>query len=275
MKLKSQKGSITIFVLIALLFYSAFLILMYAASTNKLVAIKEKSDILKGIYEKNTGDEAIDEIYKKKEAEEWKQTYQRVEYIKSTGTQYIDTKFYAQKTVNHKYVINFRLDQILDHSQTVIGHDLNDLRVESNGYLMGNESYQYIGLARHTVSIEFVSNDSAGSTHTMTIIMDGSQRVERTSSHWPKYTTLVTIFTNSDSRYLNNRMIVGKVFEAKIYENNIMIRNYIPCYCTATVTDANGIQCPSGTKGLYDLVHNQFYTNQGSGDDFIAGPDID
>ncbi len=284
MRFKSQKGSITIFVLVALLFYTAFLLLMYAANTNKFKTISEKSEILKGIYEKNTSDESINNIYNKKNTEQLiagiekislPAEYQQVAYLESTGTQYIDTKFYAQKTVNHKYVFNFRLDQILDHSQTVIGHDLNDLRVESNGYFMGNESYQYIGLARHTVSIEIVSNNSEGSTHTITTIMDGSQRVERTSSYWPKATTLVTIFTNSYSKHLNNRMIVGKVFEAKIYENNIMIRNYIPCYCTATVTDANGTQCPSGTKGLYDLVHNQFYTNQGSGDDFIAGPDID
>lgn len=66
MKLKSQKGAITVFVLIALLFYTAFLLLMYAANTNKLVAIKEKSDVLKGIYEKNTSNESITNIYNKK-----------------------------------------------------------------------------------------------------------------------------------------------------------------------------------------------------------------
>ena len=71
MKIKSQKGSITIFVLVALLFYTAFLLLMYAANTNKFKTISEKSDILKGIYEKNTSDEAIDEIYKKKREQQW------------------------------------------------------------------------------------------------------------------------------------------------------------------------------------------------------------
>ena len=45
MIIKSKKGSITIFVLIALLFYTAFLLLMYVANTNKLASIKEKSDI--------------------------------------------------------------------------------------------------------------------------------------------------------------------------------------------------------------------------------------
>lgn len=64
MKLKSQKGSVTVFVLIALLFYTAFLLLMYAANTNKLVAIQEKSDILKGLYIKNVND--VENAYYKK-----------------------------------------------------------------------------------------------------------------------------------------------------------------------------------------------------------------
>ena len=63
MRLKSQKGSITIFVLVALLFYTAFLLLMYAANTNKFKTISEKTDIIKEIYEKNIND--IDEIYKR------------------------------------------------------------------------------------------------------------------------------------------------------------------------------------------------------------------
>lgn len=61
MKIKSQKGSTTIFVLVALLFYTSFLILMYAASSKKIVTIKEKSDILKGLYAKNINN--IDELY--------------------------------------------------------------------------------------------------------------------------------------------------------------------------------------------------------------------
>ena len=65
MKLKSQKGSITIFVLIALLFYTAFLLLMYAANTNKFKTITEKSDILKGIYERNISDESINNLVDK------------------------------------------------------------------------------------------------------------------------------------------------------------------------------------------------------------------
>ena len=35
-----------------------------------------------------------------------------------------------------------------------------------------------------------------------------------------------------------------------------------------------GVEVPADTKGLYDTVEGKFYTNKGSGDDFIAGPEL-
>ena len=52
-----------------------------------------------------------------------------------------------------------------------------------------------------------------------------------------------------------------------------LIRNLIPCYSIALVTDVEGKQCSSSTIGLYDTVEGKFYTNQGTGE-FIAGPDV-
>ena len=65
-----------------------------------------------------------------------------------------------------------------------------------------------------------------------------------------------------------------KLKEMNIKYSNYEVRRFIPCYSTTTVTDVNGKQCPAGTKGLYDLVEGKFYTNQGNGEDFKAGPDI-
>ena len=65
-----------------------------------------------------------------------------------------------------------------------------------------------------------------------------------------------------------------KVFSNKIWINNNLIRDYIPCYSITTVINADGIKVPANTKGMYDLVEGKFYTNQGSGEDFIAGPEV-
>ena len=110
MKLKSQKGSITIFVLVALLFYTAFLLLMYAANTNKLIAIKEKSDILKGIYGKNTDSSSISDIYNRNGVE-YDYSADRIVF---DGTNYINTgiKLFSTENINKDFEISFNINQI-------------------------------------------------------------------------------------------------------------------------------------------------------------------
>lgn len=63
MKIKTQKGSISLLVLIALLFYMGFLLLLYASNTNKVQTLTEKFDSIKSIYEKNIDN--IDDVYKR------------------------------------------------------------------------------------------------------------------------------------------------------------------------------------------------------------------
>ena len=48
----------------------------------------------------------------------------------------------------------------------------------------------------------------------------------------------------------------------KIYEQNVLVRNYIPCYRKA-----------DNVIGLYDKVNGVFYTNAGSGT-FLKGSDV-
>lgn len=65
------------------------------------------------------------------------------------------------------------------------------------------------------------------------------------------------------------------MYYCKIKNDDVLIRNFIPCKATTTTTNANDIEVPENTKGLYDLVEGKFYTNQNTiGDDFIAGPDV-
>lgn len=64
MKFKSQKGSVALFVLIALLFYMGFLLLLYANNLNKIQTISEKIEFVKSIYEKNINN--IDDVYNRR-----------------------------------------------------------------------------------------------------------------------------------------------------------------------------------------------------------------
>ena len=71
----------------------------------------------------------------------------------------------------------------------------------------------------------------------------------------------------------DRRYCLMKLYSFKIFDDDILVRDYIPCYCTKEVTDVNGNTCESGTVGLYDLVKGEFYTNQGTGK-FDVGPDV-
>ena len=123
MKLKSQKGSITIFVLIALLFYTAFLLLMYAANTNKFKTISEKSEILKGIYEKNTSEESINDLYKKSTNSDdnievkTSNLYKYDGKITFDGSNYIDTglKLFSPDNIDKDFEISFEINSIGDN----------------------------------------------------------------------------------------------------------------------------------------------------------------
>ena len=74
----------------------------------------------------------------------------------------------------------------------------------------------------------------------------------------------------------NTSPIIGleaKIYGVKIFENDVPLRDFIPCYATTTVTNVKGNSCPEGTIGLYDTVNNKFYTNAGSGT-FNAGQNV-
>ena len=92
---------------------------------------------------------------------------------------------------------------------------------------------------------------------------------------WNEIKTTITVFTTNGYNYgyyiPYSKM---KLYEFRFTENEIITHDLIPCQSTVAVTDINGKQCPANTKGLYDLVEGKFYTNQGSGEDFIAGPEV-
>jgi hypothetical protein len=51
-------------------------------------------------------------------------------------------------------------------------------------------------------------------------------------------------------------------YSFKIYKDNELLKNFIPCYRKA-----------DNVAGMYDIVNDKFYTNTGAGD-FIVGGDI-
>lgn len=68
--------------------------------------------------------------------------------------------------------------------------------------------------------------------------------------------------------------LTGKFKKYEVVSNNVTY-TFQPCYVKSgkTFIDNKSITCPAGTPGMYDIVNNLFYTNDGSGT-FTVGPDI-
>ena len=219
--------------------------------------------------------------------------YQQVEYIESTGTQYIDTKVYFSFAKDMR-IIGEVINNDASKRKVIIGTYRSNAEVSyslefggnSNshpGYLRNHFEYYsandfYSALALPTKEVISYNTYYNASNHKLETEYQYSDEIKT-------YEGTVMDLSNKDSKPLrfcldyraNNSGIANPISIGKteIYQDDDLINNFIPCYSTTTVTDVNGKQCPEGTKGLYDLVEGNFYTNKGSGDDFKAGPDVE
>lgn len=192
--------------------------------------------------------------------------YTKVEYIKNTGGQYIDTGLFPLEISSGKFDISF--DEISTGTSYFMG-GYYTATSGSNYYspLLINKNNNKVGLGfagewgtsnftwnlgdRHKVSFTIISGKQ-------TLSIDGDEVINKDSTmERPETTATVPILTY---QYQNNRFSAygwkGKIYSIKLYgNNNELIRNFIPCYRNS-----------DNKPGLYDLVNNVFYTNQGTGD---------
>ena len=203
--------------------------------------------------------------------------YQQVEYIESTGTQYIDTNQKLPFSIN----ILAKLTST-DNEETLIGCQ--------NSGMPWIASYIRTG---KWGNFNFLSGT--------TIHFNSDDNIHRYIAHFHKNNAIINIDDEPygnviiENDYLPYTMYFFamnsggqptafsnhfQIYECKIYsdsENTNLIRNFIPCKSTTTVINADGNPVPSNTKGLFDLVEGKFYTNANTAEgaeDFIAGPEV-
>lgn len=178
--------------------------------------------------------------------------YTQLEYIESTGTQYISTGI--TPTENTKVVIEFNSSS---SSGVVFGQD--------SGYKVNAFMF-----AMTVVVFDSTKKDisiSANAKHTVQVAPKAF-KVDNGSSQYiyaNKVKAAYPMFLFGNNR--NGKFSEGvamKLYSFKVYENNVLIADYIPCRNDNTT----GIYV--GAIGLWDDVNNLFYPNAGTGT-FIAG----
>ena len=190
--------------------------------------------------------------------------YQRVEYLESTGKQYIDTGLKLNK--NSGYYIDFVPEENITSTKAPnyinaggAGGDINT-RVGISVYpTKTNGELQFFNykidpkISKNNRAKMSIINKTVTYNDGSTVLLN-NVNVEETSNSL----IIFAAHTEPIERFSNM-----KLYNLKIYNLNEVIRNYIPCYRKS-----------DNVKGLYDLIEGGFYKNLGNGDDFIAGEDI-
>ncbi len=185
--------------------------------------------------------------------------YTQLEYIESTGTQYIDTGYTANgsTSIDMDFMFTVSKNQALYCSRTsmnsnsftafvlpdTIRVDYNNRQITTNLTVKTKTRYRFrnqVDLA--TLNEKEYNTGVSVSTFTakpMILFMSYQS------------------YSNGIFSGLGNESCM-KLYNFKIYNNGILVRNLVPA------------KNSSGTIGMYDLVEDKFYTNQGTGT-FTAG----
>ena len=171
--------------------------------------------------------------------------YQEVEYIQSSGTQYIDTGFVVNKS--DSYVLEI-YGLFPSQAQAYQGCNGYMQFFVSSKYGINNESSISVG-NRDTVRIAYANQ-------TATLTVNGSQ-VE--SKSWASYSGVnvklgVLRMGDTNNSWFNGGAASGTIYGYKLWKDEVLVSDCIPCYRKS-----------DNIVGLYDLVNGVFYTNAGTG----------
>lgn len=165
-------------------------------------------------------------------------TYRKLEYIQSSGKQYIDTGVIVKDITEIK--VDFQAVTILSGENQYASSWVN----EQNHIQIGINGNKFM--------------DSGGVTYSQT-----SSVTARTQAVGVPVGTVnlhLYLFAQSESTGALHHSS-GRIFSCQITTADGLVRNFVPC------------KNPDGVIGMYDVVNDKFYQNSGS-DTFIAGTDL-
>ncbi len=174
--------------------------------------------------------------------------YTELNYIEGTGTQYINTEVKTKQSL--------RVECTFSGSKT--GTLLFGVRkdVGSDGLTWGanTSTGAYCGFGGATQPYKTTVNTIDGKRHTV-VLSNEVYTIDNVNQILPNRGTFtkfynIYLFTWNNADKADDRCFKGKVYDCKIYDNDVLIRDMIP------VLDKNGIAC------MYDKVNKKFYYNK-------------
>lgn len=185
--------------------------------------------------------------------------YTQLEYIRATGNQYIDTGVaYDDTSIEVNFVGTIETNSSLFGIRRA-GRNNNTFKVSSvNNKIRASkysESYTSDLSMSSSIIYNVILNNNVFNVDGTTLYSFSTSAV---TSNFNLYLFAENVISTDGNSSTAEAKASAKCYACKIYKNNVLIRNFVPC------------TNPSNTIGLYDTVNNVFYTNAGTGT-FTAG----
>ena len=200
--------------------------------------------------------------------------YKAVSYLEADGNQYIDSGYAftePELKVEFKYLKT-------DLNTNVFGVDTGGGGVSRfmHGHIYGNNFY--VGSFGRALDTELrqkvntvyeggvvITGTTAEDQQAVLTINGKSQTFAGTAScFFPGTTIKDALFATVNAGGTYQYKLKGRIYYIRFYDNTgTLVRNFEPCVRTL-----------DNKPGMYDTVHDVFYTNQGDGEDFTAGPEV-
>lgn len=236
---------------------------------------KEATEISVGwFYQSNSNSYRIYKDGKIEYANILPNEYKQVEYIESTGTQYIDTGLLAKDYSEINVIIDgnytkLNTDRYIfgcsrGSNYCLVGIAFGSINfVAQNGEAETEKIFQEADLYKHIFSLDFFKKIALCDSNTIVLEYDVNKLINN---------NYFLFSINRDGRSSSNASFKMNYCTIK-NKDDLFIRHYIPCYSTTIVTDVDGIERPKYTAGMYDIVNGSFYVNKGTGT-FLKGADV-
>ena len=187
--------------------------------------------------------------------------YKKVEYLESTGTQYIDTGY--SPTLDTSAECEYLFTGSFSGDKMLFGAADNANPFYAEAYDGARWYCGCGGIGYRNV----LSSVGTTSGNWYLLKMDKSQlnidghivTPNRTYSGLTSHSIYIFAWHVTTAQYLHDKLRIRKL---SFYESGVLSANYVPCRRKS-----------DNKPGMYDTVTGNFYTNAGTGE-FVCGPDI-
>lgn len=192
--------------------------------------------------------------------------YQEVEYVQATGTQAFFTDVPIQDGLTVDSVQTFAMGD-----NYLFGGNNGNVQICFNGTYNSRLQSSYNGYYYWTGGFDVQTNNTT-KYHVVQTQRNGSQigflddvqilNGTRSTTKDTSAGKTAALFGQRNASDVLNAFYKGKVYSCKVSKDGTLLADFVPCYRKA-----------DGEIGMYDLVLQKFYVNEGTGV-FLKGADV-